>query len=185
MIADTSDNPGGGGLGNTTHILRRILERKMTDCAVAVIVDAEAVKACQQAGPGNTVELKLGGWSDPKFSGGPLDVTAYVRAITDGRYVNKGRMARGARMRFGTCAVLEIAGNMVIVSSLPAQPYDLEVFPSHGITPTDMRLLVVKSSIHYRATFGTVARCMYPVPMPGYIDPRPQTFPFRTWKGKI
>ena len=185
VIADTSDNPGGGGLGNTTHILRRILERKMTGCAVAIIVDPASVFVCQQAGVGNTVELTLGGWSDPVYSGGPLHVTAYVRAITDGTYINKGKMGQNGQMKMGKTAVVEISGNMVLVTSIPTQPYDLEVFPSHGITPKDMRLLVVKSSIHYRATFGTVARCMYPVPTPGYIDPRPQTFPFRTWKGKI
>lgn len=183
VIADTSDNPGGGGLGNTTWILRRILERKMTDCAVAVIVDPASVLICEQAGVGSTVELKLGGWSDPVYSGGPVEVSAYVRAITDGKYVNKGRMAQGCVPKMGKTAVLEIAGNVVLVTSVPTQPYDLNVFPTHGITPTDMRLLVVKSSIHYRATYGTVARAMYPIPVPGYIDPRPETFPFRTWKG--
>ena len=94
-------------------------------------------------------------------------------------------MGHGGTMKMGKTAVLEIAGNIVLVTSIPTQPYDLEVFPSHGINPKDMRLLVVKSSIHYRATFGTIARAMHPVPVPGYIDPRPQTFPFRTWTGTI
>lgn len=184
VIADTSDNPGGGGIGNTTHILRRILERKMTGCALAVIVDPESVAVCEKAGVGATVELPLGGWSDPKYSGGPVEVTAYVKMLTDGKYINKGKMSQGATMKMGKTAVLEIAGNRVIVTSLSCQPFDLEVFPSHGITPADMRLLVVKSSIHYRATFGTIARAMLPIPLPGYIDPRPENFPFRNWKGQ-
>ncbi len=184
VIADTSDNPGGGGIGNTTHILRRILERKMTGCALAVIVDPQSVAVCEKAGVGATVELNLGGWSDPVYSGGPVEVKAYVKMLTDGTYINKGEMAQGGKMNMGKTAVLDIQGNKVIVTSYSWQPYDLEVFPSHGITPVDMRLLVVKSSIHYRATFGAVARAMLPVPMPGYIDPRPEKFPFRTWKGQ-
>ncbi len=184
VIADTSDNPGGGGIGNTTHILRRVLERKLTGCAFAVIVDPKSVEICEEAGVGATVHLRLGGWSDPTYSGGPVEVTAYVKMITDGTYVNKGKMAQGAKMKMGKTAVLDIQGNWVIVTSLSWQPYDLEVFPSHGITPTDMRLLVVKSSIHYRATFGPIARAMLPVPLPGYMDPRPSNFPFRTWKGQ-
>ncbi len=183
VIADTSDNPGGGGIGNTTHILRRVLARKMTGCAFAVIVDPQSVAVCEKAGVGATVQLSLGGWSDPTYSGGPVEVTAYIRMLTDGCYHNKGKMSQGAKMKMGKTAVLDIAGNWVIVTSLSWQPYDLEVFPSHGITPTDMRLLVVKSSIHYRATFGTIARVMLPIPMPGYIDPRPEKFPFRVWKG--
>lgn len=183
VIADTSDNPGGGGIGNTTHILRRILERNITGCAMAVIVDPESVKACERAGVGATVELNLGGWSDPVYSGGPVHVKAYVRMLTDGKYTNRGRMAQGGIMNMGKTAVLDISGNRVLVTSLSWQPYDLEVFLSHGINPMDMRLLVVKSSIHYRATFGTVARAMLPIPLPGYIDPRPEKFPFRIWKG--
>ena len=183
VIADTSDNPGGGGIGNTTHILRRVLERNMTGCAFAVIVDPKSVAACEKAGVGATVQLQLGGWSDPVYSGGPVEVTAYVRMITDGIYYNKGKMAQGATMRMGKTAVLNIQGNIVIATSFSWQPYDIEVFYSHGIDPKDMRLLVVKSSIHYRATFGTVARAMLPIPLPGYIDPRPENFPFRTWKG--
>ena len=182
VIADTSDNPGAGGIGNTTHILRRILERKLTGCALAMIVDPKSVAVCEKAGVGATVDLSLGGWSDPKYSGGPVQVTAYVKAITDGQYVNKGQMSRGATMKFGKTAVLEIEGNWVLVTSLSCQPYDMEILISHGITPTDMKLLVVKSSIHYRATFGTVARAMLPIPLPGYMDPRPETFPFRVWK---
>ena len=184
VIADTSDNPGGGGIGNTTHILRRILERNMTGCALAVIVDPKSVAICEKAGVGATVKLSLGGWSDPLYSGGPVEVDAYVKMLTDGTYINKGEMARGGRMNMGKTAVLDIRGNRVIVTSLSWQPYDLEVFPSHGITPADMRLLVVKSSIHYRATFGAIARAMLPIPLPGYIDPRPEKFPFRVWKGQ-
>lgn len=183
VIADTSDNPGGGGIGNTTHILRRILERNITGCALAVIVDPKSVADCEKAGVGSTVKLSLGGWSDPVYSGGPVEVEAYVRMLTDGRYINKGKMAQGGKVNMGKTAVLDILGNRVIVTSLSWQPYDLEVFHSHGITPTDMRLLVVKSSIHYRSTFGAVARAMLPIPMPGYIDPRPEKFPFRVWKG--
>lgn len=182
VIADTSDNPGGGGIGNTTHILRRVLERNMTGCAFAVIVDPQSVAACEKAGVGATVKLSLGGWSDPVYSGGPIEVDAYVKLLTDGTYINKGKMAQGGKMNMGKTAVLDIRGNRVIVTSLSWQPYDLEVFPSHGITPTDMRLLVVKSSIHYRATFGAIARAMLPIPLPGYIDPRPDKFPFRIWK---
>lgn len=183
VIADTSDNPGGGGIGDTTHILRRVLERKMTGCGFAVIVDPASVEICEKAGVGAAVRLSLGGWSDSAYSGGPVEVEAYVKMLTDGRYTNKGAMAQGGVMNMGKTAVLEILGNWVIVTSRSWQPYDLEVFRSHGITPTDMRLLVVKSSIHYRATFGTVARAMLPVPLPGYIDPRPGKFKFRTWKG--
>lgn len=157
----------------------------MTGCVLAVMVDPKSVEKCVAAGAGATVQLQLGGWSDPRYSGGPLEVDAYVRMLSDGWYTLKGPMTHGLRVCMGKTAVLTIAGNQVIVTSSPFQPYDLEVFRAHGIAPEEQKLLVVKSSIHYRASYGTVARQMIPVPLPGYNVPYPQGFPFRNWKGKV
>ncbi len=184
VIADTSDNPGGGGLGDTTHILRRVLERGLKGGAFAVIVDPESVEACEKAGVGSTIELQLGGWSDPAFSGGPLPVKAFIRSISCGEYRNKGQMSRGGLVRCGKTAVLEIEGNYVIVTSYASQPLDLEIYRSNGIAPEDQKFLVVKSAIHYRASYGTVAREMVAVPLPGYIPPTPENLPYRNWKGE-
>jgi microcystin degradation protein MlrC len=134
---------------------------------------------------GATVEGDLGGWSDPVYSGGPLRVTAYVRALTNGDYIQKGKMSTGALIRMGKTAVVEIGGNVVIVASHPTQPYDLEVFRRQGIEPSDYKFLIVKSAIHYRASYGTVADEMVSVPLPGYIPPIPELFTFRNWKGGI
>lgn len=185
VIADTSDNPGGGGLGNTTHVLRRVLERGVTGGAFATIVDPAFVELCEKAGVGNTVEGDLGGWSDPTYSGGPVHVTAYVRAITHGTFRNKGKMSQGALARFGKTAVVEVAGNVIIVVSFTKQPLDLEVLRSNGVEPADFKFLVVKSAIHFRAHYGTVAREMVAVPLPGYIAPTPENFQYRYWKGKV
>lgn len=185
VIADTSDNPGGGGLGDTTHILRRVLERGITGGAFAIIVDPAFVQLCEKSGVGTTVEGDLGGWSDPAFSGGPLHVTAYVRAITHGMFRNKGKMSQGALAKCGKTAIVEIGGNVIVVASFPKQPFDLEVYRSNGIEPLDYKFLVVKSAIHFRAHYGTVAREMVAVPLPGYIAPTPEHFPYRHWKGSV
>ena len=182
VLADSSDNPGAGGLGDTTHILRRILERGITGAAVATICDPAAVKACIAAGVGSTVELHLGGWSDPTYSGGPLCVSAYVKLLSDGNYVFKGKMAHGTLAIHGPTAVVEIAGNVVLVTSLPKQPLDLEVFRAHGITPEEQKILVTKSSVHYRADFGKIAREMITLSLPGYAVPVPEGFNFKNWK---
>ena len=185
VLADSSDNPGAGALGETTHILRRILERGITGAAVATILDPESVKKCEQAGVGNTVHLSLGGWSDPVLSGGPIEMDAYVRAITDGVYVFKGKMSHGLRGTHGKAAVIEVGGNVVIVTSLTRQPFDLEVFRSHGITPEECKILVTKSSVHYRADYGKIAKVMYTLALPGVASPDPKGYRYKHWKGKI
>ena len=184
-IGDASDNPGAGALGDTTHILRRILERGITGAAVATILDPTSVELCEKAGVGNTLELNLGGWSDPIYSGGPLKVNALVRMITDGKYVNKGPMLRGVEVNHGKSAVVEISGNTVIITTLPRQPLDLEIFRRHGICPEEQKILVSKSAIHYRASYSEVAREMITVSLQGYSSPIPQNYKYKNWKGKV
>ncbi|MBR5439031.1 MAG: M81 family metallopeptidase [Clostridia bacterium] len=185
VIADSSDNPGAGGFGDTTHILKRVLERKITGAVFATILDPQSVIKCEQAGVGNYVELDLGGKSDKEISGGPVRVNAYVKMLTDGNYTFKGRMGKGLRVTHGKAAVIEVLGNFVIVTSLPRQPYDLEVFRSHGITPEEMKLLVVKSSVHFRDDYGKIAREMHTLALKGYASPDPKNYNYKNYKGKV
>lgn len=185
VIADSSDNPGAGGFGDTTHILKRVLERKITGAVFATILDPQSVVKCEKAGVGNYVELELGGWSDKEISGGPIPVKAYVKMLTDGNYTFKGRMGKGLNVTHGKAAVIEVEGNVVIVTSLPRQPYDLEVFRSHGITPEEKRLLVVKSSIHFRDDYGKIAREMLTLALKGYASPDPKNYKYKNYKGKV
>lgn len=185
VLADASDNPGAGGLGDTTHILRAILNRGITGAAIATITDAESVEKCIAAGVGSEVQLNLGGWSDPEYSGGPLYVTAYVKKISDGKYMSKAQMSYGVEFKHGKTAVVEIAGNLVLITSIARQPYDIEIFIYHGINPRDHKLLVVKSAIHYRATFENVASEMIPLALAGYSVPVAQKYKYKKWKGSV
>lgn len=181
VIADSSDNPGAGGLGDTTHILRAILEKGISGAAIATITDPKSVEKCIEAGVGEEVELELGGWSAKEYSGGPLKVKAYVKRLTDGKYISKAKMSYGMEFNHGKTAVVEIGGNTVLVTEIARQPYDIEVFKKHGITPEDCRLMVVKSSIHYRATFEDVASEMIPLALPGYSVPIPKAYKYKKW----
>ncbi|MBQ4088031.1 MAG: M81 family metallopeptidase [Clostridia bacterium] len=183
VIADASDNPGAGGFGDTTHILRRILERGMQGAVIATIVDAESVERCIEAGVGAFISLKIGGKSDASFSGGPLAVSGYIKRITDGTYTVTAQMDHGSKMRHGKTVLLEVEGNAVILSSYPRQPWDLGIFTSHGIMPEQQKILVTKSAIHYRAAYGTIAKKMVAVALPGYSTPVPDGIPFQHLKG--
>lgn len=182
VLADASDNPGGGGMSDTTHLLRRVLERGITGGVFVSITDPESVAQCEKAGVGATIRLALGGKSDPRFSGGPIDTEVKIRRLTDGLYRNVDEMDRGVLVKMGHCAVVEVGGNLVVLSSIRTQPYDLEALRSSGITPEAQRFLAVKSSVHYRASYGRVARKMIDVALPGYQVPIPDGLPFRNWK---
>lgn len=182
VFADASDNPGAGGMGDTTHLLRRILQRGIHGGALATIHDPNSVAVCMRAGVGATVCLNLGGLSNLNFSGGPLHVHAKVLRFTNGEYRNRDAMDRGALVRLGDCAVVDIGGNVVIISSFRTQPYDLEAFRSCGITPEKQRFLIVKSAVHYRASYGRIAYKMIDLALPGYAKPIPSGLPYQNWK---
>ena len=73
----------------------------------------------------------------------------------------------------------------MIVTSLSRQPFDLEVFRSHGITPEEYRILVTKSSVHYRADYGKIAKAMFTLALPGVASPDPKSYQYRNWKGNV
>jgi microcystin degradation protein MlrC len=166
VLADIADNPGGGAAGDTTEILREVLRRGARGTTVACLWDAEAVQACRRAGVGATATLAVGGRIDPRH-GSPLTVTGRVRTLSDGRFVHKGPMFRGLEGRLGPTAVLDVDGVKIILISHRWQTLDPEMIRFVGIDPLGERLLVVKSTIHYRAAFEPLARAIIEVDAPG------------------
>jgi microcystin degradation protein MlrC len=71
-------------------------------------------------------------------------------------------------------AVLAIGGVRVVVTSTPMQAFDPAPFHHVGIEPADVDILVLKSTCHFRADFGPLARQILLVAAPGacLADPR-------------
>src|SRR5215208_3578634 len=72
IMADTQDNPGGGGHGDTTGLLAELIRQDARGAVFGLINDAESAAACHAAGEGATLRLSLGGRSDSA----PLAVSA-------------------------------------------------------------------------------------------------------------
>lgn len=157
VLADFTDNPGGGGYGDATRLLGAMIEAKLANAAFHAINDPEAVAIGQKAGKGATVSLALGGKIDPIF-GAPLQVTGTVRNLTDGVFVCDGPMTKGVRLSHGPTMVLAIDDIDVIVTSNRLQTTDLQVFLSQGIDPRAKSVLAVKSAQHFRAAYAPIAR---------------------------
>src|SRR4029453_9266077 len=115
---------------------------------------------------GQSVTLDVGGKGDDRH-GAPLRVTGVVRTLSDGRFVHKGPMARGLPGRLGTTAVLDVNDVKVILISYRWQTLDPEMIRFVGLDPLEHKLLVVKSTIHYRAAFEPIAREIVEVDAPG------------------
>lgn len=161
VIADTQDNPGAGGDSNTTGMLHALLQqgagRKYPgQVALGLMYDPAAGRAAHEAGVGAEIDITLG-TAVPTFSGQPSDPPVRGRfkvlALSDGRCTLTGPMMTGVSVKLGPSACLEIDGVRVAVVGGKKQLLDRELLRMVGIHAEAMRLIVVKSSNHFRADF--------------------------------
>ncbi len=177
VLADVNDNPGSGSSCDATELLRTLIDMGAQDVAVAVMYDPETVEQACKAGVGATAKFSLGGKIVPEVTGGPIECEAYVKAITDGRFMQHCQMSGGKIAQFGKCALLQIDSIQVIVCSYRTQPYDLGIFPHMGILPEHMKILMVKSAAHFRADYGKIAKRILDVETPAQAPQRPEQLP--------
>jgi len=157
VVADYSDNPGGGAYGDSTNLLAALLAAGVTEACFGPMVDPQAVQQLLAHKPGDTVELALGGKTDPSLGGGPLTLRATLMLQSDGRYTGDGPMIGGQLRSWGPTAVLRVDGIDVLVVTNAAQMWDLQQFKAFGIDPQAKRVVALKSAQHFRAAFGPIA----------------------------
>ncbi|MFB2567359.1 M81 family metallopeptidase [Rhizobium sp. IMFF44] len=152
VIADLWDNPGGGTAGDATVILRELLDRGATDTAIGTIWDPMAVQICMAAGEGAEIPLRFGAKSAPG-TGNPID--GLVKII---RLVPNAEMRFGESFApFGDAAHIQLDGIDIILNSTRAQSFDPSLFSVMGIDPTTKKILVIKSTNHFYASFSKIA----------------------------
>jgi microcystin degradation protein MlrC len=177
VIADIEDNPGAGASSDTTGILRAMIVAGVEDAAIGLMVDGAAARAAVAAGVGATIRIGLGG-----HSGIPDDVPLIadfiVEALSDGKLETSGPYYGRSPMNLGPSACLRAGGVRIVVASHKAQMADLEMFRFAGIEPTAQRLVVVKSSVHFRAAFAPIAAEIVLCSSPGAMPADPARLPW-------
>lgn len=181
VMADVGDNPGGGGAADGTTVLRELLGQGLTNAGFAIMRDPDIVAECVEAGVGKRVTVTLGGKTDDMHGDPIKDVDGYVKAITDGEFVNTGAMGTGSENHLGTTVRLKCGRNdgvSVIVTENRLQPLDAEIWRHVGIQPERLDALVVKSTNHYRADYEPMASHVIPVNSVGLVAMDPRKFDF-------
>jgi microcystin degradation protein MlrC len=158
VVADYTDNPGGGGYGDATAFLKGLVEDGVESVAFHAICDPEAVQQGIRAGIGAKTTLGLGGKTDAAMGGPPLALHGEVVCLTTGRFIAYGPMGGGVERNYGPSMVFRVGGIDIIVITNNGQATDLAQFTSLGIDPTRYRTVAVKSMQHFRAAFEPIAR---------------------------
>ena len=132
ILADSGDNPTGGGVGDRADVLAALLARNWQGALLAGITDRPAVDACFAAGEAATLPLAIGASLDPAST--PVRTQARVLRLDD-----PGPAAERQ-------AVVAIGTGITLVLAARRRPYhDLADFTRLGLDPAKARLLVVKS----------------------------------------
>lgn len=166
VMADTQDNPGAGGNGDTVGLLAELVRQKAPGAVIGLLFDPHTAKRAAEAGEGARVQLELGSHSGlPGHA--PLRGEYRVVRVGDGAFTCTGPFYRGARMRLGPTVLLEIGGVEVVVTSKKAQAADREMFRHVGVDTGTRRIVAVKSSVHFRADFQPIASEVIVAAAPG------------------
>lgn len=153
IMADPADNAGGGAPSDNTTILRRLIARGAQGAALGPIWDPIAVRLCFDAGEGASFPLRFGG-KIGLASGQPVDANVIVTALARDAWQTFGP----TRVPLGDCAAVKVGGVDVVLISNRTQALGLELFRNLGIEPTRRNLVVVKSTNHFMASFGPIAK---------------------------
>ena len=177
IIADTQDNPGGGGPGDTTGLLQSLLKLGAQDTLLGVISDPATAAKAHKLGIGKRFDTLLGEQAGlPGHT--PFATSVKVLNLSDGHFTATGPMYKGARIEIGLCALLQIEGITVLVSSNAVQVADQEIFKHIGIDPSQQSIVALKSSVHFRNDFTEMASDILIVAAlgPVYADPAALSF---------
>lgn len=131
ILADSGDNPTGGGVGDRADVLKSLILRGFEDAVIGGITDRPAVEACFAAGIGKTLSLKIGGSLDPASPF--VEVGAEIISLDDPGAADERQ------------AVVKIGGITLILAARRRPYHNIADFTRHGIDPAKVRLLVVKS----------------------------------------
>ncbi len=189
IIVEPADNIGGGAPGDCTAVLRGLLRHGITNSAI-VIADAEAVAQLQDASPGETRRLRIGG-KGSALDEGPLEVSAMLVRLNSGFFhledLNSHlAAAQGATFDMGPCAVVLVDGTVtVLLTSRKTPPFDLGQLRSQGIAPETLSVIGVKAAVAHRRAYDRIAAASYTVSTRGPCSSNLRTLPYRKLRRPI
>ncbi|MFP5105336.1 M81 family metallopeptidase [Neobacillus sp. C211] len=178
VLVDISDNPLSCGSGDTTELLRKMVDMNIPDTLFGGLYDPESIEACLNAGVGHKVSLFLGGKVSPEF-GEPVQVEATVVALSDGIFHNSGPFNQHLKVDLKGTAHIRVGEMDVLLIGRPMSANDPEMFRHIGLEPQAKRILGLKAKNHFRAAFEPIVGRIIYVDAPGVASTRLTTFTYR------
>ena len=131
IIAESGDNPTGGGAGDRAEMLAALLNAKVQNVIYAGIADAPATDQANSAGVGATISCSIGGTLDA--SSAPINVKGKVIYLLHCETPSERE------------AVLEIDGVKLVITTRRRPFHNISDFTRLGLDVHAAHIIVVKS----------------------------------------
>ncbi|MEI1249909.1 M81 family metallopeptidase [Rhizobium aouanii] len=132
VLAESGDNPTGGGVGDRADVLAELIAREATGVVFAGIADKAGTEACYAAGIGAELELSVGASLDTKGSR-PVIARFIVKFLHETSDPTDRQ------------AVVSVDGIDLVLSAKRRPYHNIADFTRLGLDPHQARIIVVKS----------------------------------------
>ncbi len=178
LLLNTSDTTGGGAAGDSISVARGLLAARVTEPALAMVVDPDAAARCHAAGVDADLQLEVGHRVDPRW-GEPLRLRGRVGRLSDGAFRYSGGIFGGTEANMGPSAVFETGPLRLLVMSRSTYDWADEQYRSVGLDPAAAKWVEVKNMMNFRRAYGSVMKAAFVLDVPGPTPPDMRTLPFQ------
>jgi microcystin degradation protein MlrC len=178
VIADIADNPGGGAGADSTYLLEAILNKKIQNVALGMIYDPTAVEMAKNAEVGAKIDLRVGG-KIGKYSGMPLDLEVEVKTIQLQSFQKFRQGEEFFEVPIGDLVHVHTLGVDILLINERVQTFGIDPFKNCGIDLAKKKIVVVKSSNHFRDAYSKISQKILYVSAPGVCSGNFDSFDFK------
>ena len=178
LLLDTADTTGGGAAGDSVALVRSLIEHRVEEPCLAMVVDPQTVGDCWHREPGCRFPVEVGHRLDPQW-GKPLAVEAVLRRKSEGRFRYRGGILGGAEVSMGRSVVLQTGSLQLLVMSRPTYDWADEQYRSLGLDPRQAKFVCVKNMMNFRVGYGDIMKAFLVVAVPGPTPADMSMLPFR------
>lgn len=155
VLAESGDNPTGGGVGDRAEVLAELIAREARGVVFAGIADAPATDMAYAAGVGGTIATRIGATLDS--SSRPVQAEGEVMFLLE---------TGEARLRE---AVVRIGGIELVLTARRRPFHNIADFTRLGLDPRTARIVVVKSG-YLSPELAPIANPSLMALSPGVVD---------------
>ncbi len=166
VVSESADATNSGGGGDSTNLLRLLVQAELPGGALTILVDPDTVAHARKIGEGGKLGCAVGGKRDTLFSK-PLRIEGRVEKIKEATFTLTGHGGHNLPIDMGMSATVCAGDTTIVFVEYPGPGGTPDMYRCVELEPKDFKLVVVKSPAGFRADFGKFAAKILIADTPG------------------